>query len=65
MLSTLQRRMEKKKKRNDPEPDGDATIRSDGRNNVEVEDGNDEEQNEVPAAEDALEMGSLLRFSDR
>src|SRR5690348_7176349 len=54
-------RPEKKNKRNDPEPDGDASIRSDGGNDVEIEDGHDEQQNQVPAAENALEVGSFGR----
>src|SRR5215831_9507266 len=56
---------EKKKKRNNPEPDRDAAIRSDGGNHVEVEHSDDEKQNEVPSAENALEMGYFARFGDR
>src|SRR5215472_15299477 len=53
---------EKKKKRNDPEPDRDPAVRGDGRDDVEVENGNDEEKNEVPAAEDALKVRYFARF---
>jgi hypothetical protein len=35
-------RPEKEKKRDDPEPDGDAAIGCDGGDNVEVEDGDHE-----------------------
>src|ERR1022692_1390047 len=35
---------EEKEKRDDPEPDGDATVGGDRGDNVEVEDGDDEEQ---------------------
>src|SRR5215472_1848017 len=56
-------RPEKKKKRNDPKPDGDAAVCGDGWDNVQVENGNDKEQNEVPAAEDAFEMKRFVRLN--
>ena len=46
-------RPEEEKKRDDPEPDGDAAVGGDGGNDVEIEDGDDEEQNEIAAAEGA------------
>ena len=44
---------EKQKKRDDPEPDGDAAIGRDGRNNVEVENSDNEEKYEIAAPEGA------------
>ncbi len=41
----------------DPEPDGDGAGGGDRRHHVEVRDGDDEEQHQVFAAEDALEAG--------
>ena len=50
---------------NDPKPDGGATVGGDGGNHVQIEDGDDEEQNEVRAAQDALEMWRFVWFEDR
>ncbi len=50
-------RPEEKKKRDDPEPDSDATVGRDGWDYVQVEDGDNEEENEVAAAEGADEVG--------
>src|SRR5882762_1272399 len=44
-------RPEEKKKRDDPEPDGDAAVGGDGRDYVQVEDGDHEEEDEVAASE--------------
>ncbi len=44
----------------DPQPDGYAAIGGDGRDNVEIEDRDDEEKDEVPAAQDAAQMGRVL-----
>ena len=49
-------RPEEQKQGNDPEPDGDATVGGDGGEDIEIEDGDDKEENEVAAAENALQM---------
>ncbi len=49
-------RPEKKNERNDPEPDGDAAVGGDRWDDVEIEDGDDEKEDEVPTTEDAAEM---------
>ena len=46
-------RPEEKNQGDDPQPDGYAAIGGDGRDNVEIEDRDDEEKDEVPAAQDA------------
>ena len=46
-------RPEEKKQGDDPEPDGDAAVGGDGGNDVEVEDGDYEEQDEIAASEGA------------
>ncbi len=40
----------------DPQPDGDSAVGGDGRDHVQVEDSDHEQQNQIGAAEDALEM---------
>ena len=49
-------RPEEEDERNNPEPDSNAAVGGDRRNDVEIEDGDDEKKNEVPTAEDAAEM---------
>jgi hypothetical protein len=49
-------RPEKEQQGNDPEPDCDAAVGRDGWNDVQIEDGDYEEQNQVPAAKDALQV---------
>ena len=49
-------RPEEEEQRNDPEPDGDAAVGGDGGNDVEIEDGDDEEKDEIKASEDAFEV---------
>jgi hypothetical protein len=44
-------RPEKKKQGNDPEPNGNAPVGGDGGNNVEIEDGDYEEQHKIAAPE--------------
>jgi hypothetical protein len=46
-------RPEEKKKGDDPEPDGDAAIGGDGGDDVEVEDGDYEKEDEIAASEGA------------
>ena len=46
-------RPEEKKKRDDPEPDGDAAVGGDRGHDVEIEDGDDEQQHEIAAPEGA------------
>ncbi len=46
-------RPEEKEERDDPKPYGHAAISRDGRNDVQIEDGNDEEQHEIAASEGA------------
>ncbi len=43
-------RPEEKKQRDDPEPDGDAAVGGDGGDDVEIEDGDDEEQHQIAAS---------------
>src|ERR1700686_1518933 len=50
-------RPEEKKKGDDPEPDGDAAVGGDGRDDIEVEDGDYEEEDEIAAPEGADEVG--------
>ena len=50
-------RPEEEKKRDDPEPDGDAAIGGDRRDYVEIEDGNYEQENEIAASEGADQVG--------
>ncbi len=50
-------RPEEKKKGDDPKPDGDATVRRDRGDNVEVEDRNDEKEDEIAASERADQVG--------
>ena len=49
-------RPEKEKQRDEPEPDGNAAIGGNARNDIQVEDGNDKQQHQVPASEDALKV---------
>ena len=50
-------RPEEQHQGDEPEPDGDATVSGDAGDYVEIEDGDYEQQHQVPAAEDALEVG--------
>jgi len=50
-------RPEEQEQCNDPQPDGNPAIRGDAGNYVQVEYGNDEEQHQVKASEDAFEVG--------
>ena len=56
-------RPEEKKKRDDPEPDRDAAVGRDRGDNVEIEDGDDEEQHKIAASEgaDQVRLGGLGR----
>ena len=53
-------RPEKKRERDDPQPNRYATIGGDGRNDVQIENGNDKKQNEVPAAQHAAQVRRFL-----
>jgi hypothetical protein len=55
-------RPEKKNEGDDPQPDGDAAIGRDGWDDVEIENGHDEEKNEVAAPEgaDQVRLGGGL-----
>ena len=46
-------RPEEKKQSDDPEPDGDATVGGDRGDDIQIENGDDEKQDEVAAAEGA------------
>ena len=46
-------RPEKKQQRDDPQPDGDAAVGGDGGDDVEIEDGDDEQQHQIAAPEGA------------
>src|SRR3984885_16359813 len=48
---------EEEKKRDDPEPNGDAAIGGDRRDYVEIEDGNYEQENKIAASEGADQVG--------
>ena len=52
-------RPEKKHEAEDPKPDGHATIRRNARYNIQVEYGDDEQRNQVPAPERSLQMRGL------
>jgi hypothetical protein len=56
-------RPEKKDERDDPEPDGGTTIGGDRWDDVEIENGDDKEENEVAASEgtDKVGLGGLGR----
>ncbi len=43
-------RPEKEQQGNEPEPNGDAAIRGDGRDDVEVKNGDDEKENQIATA---------------
>src|SRR5713226_5689989 len=49
-------RPEKQKQCQNPQPDGNGSIGGDGRNHIEVDHRHYEQQNQVPAAEHALQM---------
>jgi hypothetical protein len=49
-------RPEKKEQGDDPEPDGDTAVSGDAGDDVEVEDGDYEKQDQIEAAENALEV---------
>ena len=55
-------RPEKEHERNDPQPDGDAAVGGDRRNDIQIEDGDDEEQNEVPASQTRGAGAALLEL---
>ena len=46
----------KQKQRNDPKPNGDAAVGRNRRDDVEVENGDNEEQNQVALAENPFKM---------
>src|ERR1700685_3137117 len=50
-------RPEEEKKRDDPEPNGDAAIGGDRRHYVEIKDGNYEQENKIAASEGADQVG--------
>jgi hypothetical protein len=50
-------RPEEQKKRDDPEPNRDAAVGRDGGDDVQVEDGDNEEEDEVAASEGADQVG--------
>ena len=47
-------RPEKQQQRNDPQPDGYAPVGGDARDDVQIEYGNDKQQHQIKASEDAL-----------
>ena len=53
-------RPEKEYERDDPQPDGYTAIGGDGGNDVQVEDGDNKKQNEVPPPQHAAEVRRLL-----
>src|SRR6266850_366800 len=54
-------RPEKKNQRDHPQPDGDAAVSGYRRNNIQVENGDDKEENEVPLAQNAAQVWCFLR----
>ena len=54
---------EEQHERDDPQPDRYAAIGGDGRNDVEVEDGDNKKQNEVPSSQHPAQAGRFLRYS--
>ncbi|MFZ0144275.1 MAG: hypothetical protein WAL08_07945, partial [Candidatus Sulfotelmatobacter sp.] len=56
-------RKEEEHQGDDPEPDGDAAVGCDGGNYVQVEDGDDEEEDEIAASEgtDQVRLSGLIR----
>ncbi len=58
-------RPEEQQKSENPQPDGDRAVRRDGGNHVQIHHRHHEQQNQVPTAEDALQMRLVdLMFSD-
>jgi hypothetical protein len=59
-------RPKEQSERNDPEPDGDAAVGSNGGDDVQIEDGDYEEKDEIAAPEgaDELWLGGLGRGGD-
>jgi len=55
-------RPEKQEEGDDPEPDGNASVRGDGGDYVQVKDSNDEKQDEIAASEgaDQVRLGGGL-----
>ena len=53
-------RPEKQQQRNKPQPDGHAPVGSDAGDNVQVEYGNDEQQHQVKASEDAFQVRLIV-----
>src|SRR5437016_8706566 len=54
---------EEQREGDDPQPDRYAAIGGDGRNDVEVEDGDNKKQNEVPASQHPAQAGRFLCYS--
>ena len=54
-------RPEKENERDDPEPDGHAAVCGDRWDDVEIENGDDEKENEVPTAEHAAQVRRFAR----
>src|ERR1700741_2411164 len=57
-------RPEEQEQRDDPEPDGYATVGRNRRDNVEIENGNDKEQHQVALAENSFQMRARFRGGD-
>src|SRR5262249_50567323 len=57
-------RPEEQEQRDDPEPDGYATVGRNRRNDVQVKNGDHEQQNQIAPAENAFEMGLGFRGGD-
>ncbi len=49
-------RPEEKEQRDEPEPDRDSAVGGDGRNDIQIEDRDHEEQHQVPASEDSFQV---------
>ena len=53
-------RQEEQQEAKDPQPDGDAAVRGNAGDDVEIEDGDDEEQHQVPASKGAAKAWRLM-----
>jgi len=58
-------RQEEEQQRDNPEPDGDAAVGRDRRQDVEIENRDDEQEHEVALPEHALEMRLFGRANGR
>src|SRR5882672_361015 len=58
-------RPEKKNQRDHPQPDRDAAVGGDRRNNIQVEDSDHKKQNEIPSSQNPPQVRCFLRRGPR